>query len=145
MMFHYVYGWFECLGLVLLCLALLGVTWRIAPIITAATILCIGVAIVRSFSVAIGVNTVVAVVLLSLLLSWLFSRPLAKTLVAASCSMLVVVSYEFIITLVISQFTDVVTNPKVWLLVGIPHVLLLFGLSLFVRGRNLTIFAGSKP
>lgn len=136
----YIYGWFECLALVLLCLGLLGAAWRMPLIILAATVQCVGVGIIRSFTVGTGVNTIAAIILLALLIAWLFSRPIGKSLAAASCTILVMLGVELTAMFIASQFIDITASVFAWLLVGIPHIVVLFGIAVLVRVRNLAFF-----
>lgn len=139
-MLYAVYGWFECLALVLICLGLLGVHWRAARIIVATTLLCIGVGVVRSLSVVVGTNTIFAILFLALLVSWLFSVSFAKCLVTASCALMLLLFLEIPIMLTINSFTDITTSYYVRLLSTIPHVTLLYAIAFVIRSKNLKIF-----
>lgn len=137
----FVFGWFESLALVLVCLGLLGVGWRAARIVFAATVLCAGVGVIRSLSLVIGTNTVFAILLLALLVSWLFSVSFAKSLVAASCALILLLFLEIPIMLTVNSFADITVNPYVWLLGAMPHVILLYAIAFVIRSKNLKIFS----
>lgn len=136
---YLLYGWFECLALVLLCLALLGVAWTMPGVVLATTVGCLGIAVVRSFG-ATGIHTITAVILLALLAAWLYSRPLADSLAAASCTVLVLVVLEFTTMMTARLFVDIIADRYLLLLAGTPHVILLFGVALLIRARNLAVF-----
>lgn len=131
---YLLYGWFECL-------ALLGVAWTMPGVVLATTVGCLGIAMVRSFG-ATGIHTIAAVILLALLAAWLYSRPLADSLAAASCTVLVLVVLEFTTMMTARLFVDIIADRYLLLLLlaGTPHVILLFGVALLIRARNLAVF-----
>lgn len=110
-------------------------------VVLATTVGCLGIAMVRSFG-ATGIHTIAAVILLALLAAWLYSRPLADSLAAASCTVLVLVVLEFTTMMTARLFVDIIADRYLLLLLlaGTPHVILLFGVALLIRARNLAVF-----
>lgn len=137
---YYLYGWFESLALVLLCLALLKTAWKVPQVILSTTMLFFGVMIIRNLHLALGINSVLTIVILALFIAWLFSLPLGKSLVASSMAMMVLVLFEVPIRMGLNKFIDETSDPNLWLLSSIPHVVVLFIIAFVVRRRDIKVF-----
>jgi|Deesub1362A_J573_1020465.scaffolds.fasta_scaffold00080_68 hypothetical protein len=136
----FVYGWFESLALVLLCLALLGAAWKGFRVILACTALFVSVAALRTLPLAMGIHTIMAIIILALVVAWLFAQPLGRCLVAASVSMLLLVLLEIPIRLVLISIIGENVAPILWLLTALPLVVLLIVAALLIRSRNFVLF-----
>jgi len=134
------FGWCESLALVLLVLALLGAPWPFWRVVLAATLQCAGMAVLRSLPMAMGTHTVLGVILLALLVSWLFSLSFGRSLVAGGCAIVLLLAIEFGVAAAAHYFFGPEINPNLWLLMGIPHVVILVTLALIARRYKIVLF-----
>ncbi|MDI6711201.1 MAG: hypothetical protein QMC81_08310 [Thermoanaerobacterales bacterium] len=135
-----VYGWFECLALVLLVLALLGIPWISSRVALIATLQCIGVGVLRSLPLAFEAHAVLGVILLALLVAWVFRVPAGRSLVAGVGAMALLVAVEFGVIAAVHPFFDPAMNPFIWLLTGLPQVFVLVTLAFAARKRGIVLF-----
>lgn len=137
----YVYGVVEGLALILLCTALLGAAWKAPRIMLAAVSYFVGVLVLRSLPLVFGAHTVLAIIVLALLLSAVFSVSIGRTLVAASLGMIVLIACEMVVAGAVRSL-GVEMTPGLWLLANLPIVALLLAAAVLVRRRKLTLFPG---
>lgn len=137
----YVYGMTESLAMVLLCTALLGAAWKAPRILLAAVSYFAGVLMLRSLPLVFGAHTVLAIIVLALLLSAVFSVSIGRTLVAASLGMVVLIVCEIAVAGAVRSL-GVEMTPGLWLLANLPIVVLLLAAAVLVRRRKLTLFPG---
>lgn len=134
------YGWFECLALVLLVLALLGIPWAASRVVLIATLQCVGVGVLRSLPLAFEAHAVLGAILLALLVTWVFRVPAGRSLVASGGTMALLMAVEFGVTAVVHPFVDLTANQFLWLLMGLPQVFVLVALAFAARKRGIVLF-----
>lgn len=138
----YIYGWFEALAVVLLCLSLLGVTWKAPKVAIVTTILFGGTLLARTLPLAFGAHSLLSIIILALLLALFFSKSIAMSLIAAGCSMVVLVFFETCNMFVLKYLLTLNDNiPVVWLLSRLPVVLLVLAAALLLSRKKLALLA----
>ncbi|ACA58993.1 hypothetical protein Daud_0447 [Candidatus Desulforudis audaxviator MP104C] len=142
LMTFYVYGLAETLALVLLCTALLGAAWKWPRLLPVTVLYFAGVLAARGLPLHFGAHTVLAVIILALLVSALFSISVGRTVVAASISVVLLIVFELAGMTIVRSLTEVDQDPGLWLLGRLPVVALLLAAALLVRRRKLTLFPG---
>jgi len=135
----YVYGWFESLALVLLCLAFLGKQWKTYKTALAASIQFIVVLIARNLPLAFGSHTILDIIFLALAISLLFSVSYGKGLVAAASALAILILFE-ILTLLILKTVDVNVSSSTWAFLRVPNILFLLITAAVVRARRACLF-----
>ncbi len=144
MIAYVVFGWFECLALLLLGLSLLGSRWNIPRLIIAATVLTIGVGIVRSLGVVLGINSIGSIIIMALCLAMVFRIPFGKCLVVSSVSVVFLIVLELIVLVPLTSLVDMGDNNSLWLLTGIPHLGLIYFIAFLLHRKRLRLFDSSN-
>lgn len=143
MIAYIVFGWFECLALLLLGLSLLGSRWDIPRLIIAATVLTMGVTIVRSLGVVLGINSIGSIIIMALCLAMVFRIPFGRCLVVSSISVVFLIVLELIILVPLTSLVDLGENRGLWLLTGIPHLGMMCVIAFLLHRKRLRLFDGS--
>lgn len=139
-MVFYVYGLAESLAVVLLCTAFLGVTWKAPRILLVAVLLLVVTLLARNLPLVFGAHTVLAIILLALLVSVFFPISIGRTLVAAICSVILLIVFELTSMTVVRSLAEVDLDSGMWFFGRLPVVALLLAATVLVRRRKLTLF-----
>lgn len=136
----YVYGWFESLVLVLLCLAFLGRQWKTYKTVLAASIQFTVVLIARNLPLAFGSHTILGIIFLALAVSLLFSVSYGKGLVAAASALVILILFETLTLLTLKTFAGSSVDLSIWAFSRVPNILFLLILAAVVRARRICLF-----
>jgi len=136
----YVYGWFESLALVLLCLALLGRQWQTYKTALAASTQFIVILIARNLPLAFGSHTILGIIFLALAISLLFSVSYGKGLVAAAIAMAILIAFDTLTVLTLKTLANLNINLSIWAFSRVPNILFLLITTAVVRARRTCFF-----
>lgn len=121
-----VFGWFECLALLLLGITLLGLDWNGPRLIIAATILAVGIVIIRNLGISMGVNAIGTMIIMALCLALVFGVKLGSSLVVSSISIAFLIILEIVFLMLFSTCIDMADNEYLWWVTGTCHVLAVY-------------------
>lgn len=138
-----VQGFPEVVSLVLVMLVLIGCRIPASKFLLIALLMTCLIALVRSIPLTYGFHIISGMIVLGLLVSLLTRKPLAKTLVAAAASYLILIFYEtifhFLLFNLFNLKIDPQTNNILWITIGWPHTIAMFLTALILWKKDIRI------
>lgn len=132
------YGVVEVTVIFLFCLAVLGIPWRFYPLVNAVIPSMAVVWISRVLDLPFGIHTLILTVLYGILLIVIYHVQPLRAFITSVLSIFVLQIYEYLGTMGIGAIVampveDMLKNEFLWLLTGLPHIILFLATSLLIK------------
>lgn len=131
----------ECLVFVFLVYSLLGIRVLPSRILVVGSLYLSLLVVVRSLGAPIPAHTLVALVVMSIVVSLWENIPLLKVMLSWGAAVVLLIVLETLIALLAAwllgvSLEELCANNKVWILVGLPHVVVMALLAWWIHRRG---------
>ncbi|MBO8128088.1 MAG: hypothetical protein H0Z39_02670 [Peptococcaceae bacterium] len=134
----------ELLGVVLFTLAILGLPWQARQVSLLTLVPLTAIYLIRLLPLPFGVHTVIGLILLSAMITWLSRQQPRPVLIAATLSVITFLVLEnttlIIIHMAGTSITELAERPVLWALTGLPHAFCMIGVALLIHLRGRPAF-----
>lgn len=136
--FDYLQGILETLGIIVLALSFSRVRINWAKALLAAAIIAAVIICIRMLPFTLGFHLPISVLLVFLTVAKMFNVPLTRAFIAVFASVLGLVALEMLVNEITLYFdivesTDIVTNSNIWLVIGFLQAAILNGLAIIIQ------------